>query len=688
MKKKKGSIQAKLLLSSVGFFILGLVVIFFTVAQRIDKLSSDNYYSNSMEQMFIVENAIHNFYNQLDENINMMASNPSVMLGDETITSYRDTTSDNDMRPSQNGGIEAEIYRVFDQYAITHPSVKYVYLAMEHGGYLCWPEIGISAGYDPTVRDWYQQAIKANGNIIRTDPYIDDSNSMIISNARSIKDANGSVMGVVGIDVEQTAISDILNKIRLGDTGYFMLIHNTGVVMADGMNADNNFKNVSDIGIEKLDQVLTENVDITAVVNNEEYRILSHSLEGTDWVLVSLMSAKELRAESRSITRELFYIAITIVLIIGVIMILSVSTITIPIRISAQHLADISQTDFTKEIKQKYVKRRDEIGIIFVGLQKMKDVLTRLVSDIKQKSSSIETMVYNVNDSITSLNENLSDISATTQQLAASMEETSATTEQITSISQDMKGAITSIAERSQKGEEDAREINHRAAKAKTDVTISQQKAEGIIRDTEKELEEAIKSSKIVEKIDVLSESIMQITEQTNLLALNAAIEAARAGESGRGFSVVADEIRNLAEQSKDAVMEIQSVTSLVTTSVDHLSESATILLNFVTGEVISDYKMMLQVGESYSRDAEFVHELVDNFNKAAQGLSVSMDNILTSIEWVSDASNQGAKGTTDIAGKVSGIKDSANDVMEQISATKNIIDELIVEVDKFKVKE
>lgn len=318
----------------------------------------------------------------------------------------------------------------------------------------------------------------------------------------------------------------------------------------------------------------------------------------------------------------------------------------------------------------------------------MKDVLTRLVSDIKQKFSPIETMVYNVNDSITSLNENLSDISATTQQLVASMEETSATTEQITSISQDMKGAITSIAERSQKGEEDAREINHRAAKAKTDVTISQQKAEGIIRDTEKELEEAIKSSKIVEKIDVLSESIMQITEQTNLLALNAAIEAARAGESGRGFSVVADEIRNLAEQSKDAVMEIQSVTSLVTTSVDHLSESATILLNFVTGEVISDYKMMLQVGESYSRDAEFVHELVDNFNKVAQGLSVSMDNILTSIEWVSDASNQGAKGTTDIAGKVSGIKDSANDVMEQISATKNIIDELIVEEDKLKVKE
>lgn len=686
MKKKRGSIQTKLLLSSVGFFIIGLIVIFFTVAQRIDKLSSDNYYDNSMEQMAIVESAIHNFYNQLDENINMMALHPSVIMADETITSYKETTSDNDMKPSLNGGIETEIYYVFNQYAKTHPAVKYLYLAMEHSGYINWPEVGISAGYDPTVREWYQQAISANGSIIRTSPYIDDTNHMIISNARSVKNAEGAVIGVVGIDVEQTAISDILNKIRLGDTGYFMLIHNTGVVMADGLNAENNFKNISEIGIDKLDQVLTKNVDMTSMVHNEKYRILSNAVEGTDWVLVSLMSEQELRAESRDITKELLMIAVVSIIIIGIVMILSVSTITIPIRISATHLADISETDFTKEIKQKYVKRRDEIGIIFAGLQKMKNVLSSLVSDIKIKSSSIEKMVYSVNDSITSLNENLGDISATTQQLAASMEETSATTEQITNISQDMQGAITSIAQRSQKGAEDAKEINDRAAKAKGDVTTSQQMAEGIIRDTKNQLEGAIESSKVVEKINVLSESIMQITQQTNLLALNAAIEAARAGEAGRGFSVVADEIRNLAEQSKDAVMEIQDVTSLVTTSVENLSKSATILLDFVTGKVISDYKMMLKVGESYSKDAEFVHDLVENFNSAAQELTISMDNILTSVEWVSTASNQGAEGTTDIAAKVSGINDSANNVVEQISTTKDIIDELIIEVDKFKL--
>ncbi|MEG0440668.1 MAG: methyl-accepting chemotaxis protein, partial [Solibacillus sp.] len=78
-------------------------------------------------------------------------------------------------------------------------------------------------------------------------------------------------------------------------------------------------------------------------------------------------------------------------------------------------------------------------------------------------------------------------------------------------------------------------------------------------------LEEAMENSKVVTQINVLSESIMQISSQTNLLALNAAIEAARAGEAGRGFAVVADEIRKLAEESKNTVIEIQGITEKVT---------------------------------------------------------------------------------------------------------------------------
>lgn len=316
----------------------------------------------------------------------------------------------------------------------------------------------------------------------------------------------------------------------------------------------------------------------------------------------------------------------------------------------------------------------------------MKAALLQLIYNIKDESLSIENKVNAVKNNVISLNTNLEDISATTEELASSMEETSATAEQMATISQDMQHAISSIADRSREGANDAKEINQRALETKESVNYSQQKAQTVLENTKEKLEQAIESSKVVDQINVLSVAIMQITEQTNLLALNAAIEAARAGESGRGFSVVADEIRKLAEQSKETVIKIQDITHKVVSSVDHLSGSANELLNFVATDVDSDYKMMLSVAENYSKDASFVDDIVTEFSATAQELAMSMENIIQSVEWVSEASIQGAMGTTGIANRVYEISNSSAEVMTQILETKDSVDSLVKEVGRFKI--
>ena len=91
-----------------------------------------------------------------------------------------------------------------------------------------------TAGYDPTEREWYKAGIAANGQIVRTPPYVDITNNMVTSNLRSLTDSTGKVIGVIGIDVEQTFISNMLSDIKIGESGYFMLVHNTGVIMSDG----------------------------------------------------------------------------------------------------------------------------------------------------------------------------------------------------------------------------------------------------------------------------------------------------------------------------------------------------------------------------------------------------------------------------------------------------------------------
>jgi len=120
-------------------------------------------------------------------------------------------------------------------------------------------------------------------------------------------------------------------------------------------------------------------------------------------------------------------------------------------------------------------------------------------------------------------------------------------------------------------------------------LQLSQESAKALMIEAEKNLNKAIEDSKAVEQIDILTDSILQITNQTNLLALNAAIEAARAGEAGKGFSVVADEIRKLAEDSRRNATKIQEITASALKSVKQLAKNATIVLNFLINDVNKD---------------------------------------------------------------------------------------------------
>lgn len=252
--------------------------------------------------------------------------------------------------------------------------------------------------------------------------------------------------------------------------------------------------------------------------------------------------------------------------------------------------------------------------------------------------------------------------------------------------SQEIKRAAQTIAQRSQDGAIAANEISERAENTKQNVNVAQMKALEVFNNAKHQLENAIGDSKVVEQINVLSESIMQIAEQTNLLALNAAIEASHAGEAGRGFSVVADEIRKLAEQSKETVLQIQNTTSKVTNSVENLSNSSNDLLTFMSTDVYSDYKTMLEVAEQYNNDAAYVDELVSEFSATSEELLASIHDVLAAIDGVAVAANEGAEGSSEIANRVTDANVKADEVQNQVSKTKISADKLKAEVDKFKI--
>ncbi|WP_102400355.1 methyl-accepting chemotaxis protein [Haloimpatiens massiliensis] len=356
------------------------------------------------------------------------------------------------------------------------------------------------------------------------------------------------------------------------------------------------------------------------------------------------------------------------------------------LTVAVDHLKTIAKGDFSKEVPQIFKERKDEIGDIINAVEEMQYSLKHLVNNVKNESNSIEEVVNSVAENVKNLNMNIEEVSATTEQLSAGMEETSASSQEMNASSIEIEKAIESIADKAQKGATAAGEINNRAITVKNNFTESKKKAAVVLEESKESLQKAIESSKVVEQINVLSEAIMQITSQTNLLALNAAIEAARAGESGKGFAVVADEIRGLAEQSKDTVGEIQTITKKVIEAVNNLSGSSNQLLNFVASEVGNDYNSMLKVAEQYNEDANFVEELVMEFSSTSEELLASVQDMVKTIEQVSQSANEGANGTTNIAERVMDITKKSNDILSQVEKSKHSADKLNSEIINFKI--
>lgn len=349
-------------------------------------------------------------------------------------------------------------------------------------------------------------------------------------------------------------------------------------------------------------------------------------------------------------------------------------------------LNTLATGDFSNKLPANYYKRKDDFGELAHDLESMRESISNLAGNTKIESENIVEIVNSVNVHISELYSNIEDVSATTEELAAGMEETAASAEEMSATSNAIESAAQTIAMKSKEGALRVVEINKHAKQMSADVKEVQDKTKHIQQEIEKKLHNALEQSKIVSQIDVLSEAIMNVTSQTNLLALNAAIEAARAGEAGKGFSVVAEEIRNLAEQSKATVEQIQMVTVKVTEAVSNLSENASVLLDFVSTDISKNFQNFGTIMNTYSEDAEFVDQLITDFDAASQELSTSIQEVLKAINEVAKAASEGALGTTDIAEKVSVITEKSSEVARQIKNSSNSSDKLKQELSKFKI--
>lgn len=391
-------------------------------------------------------------------------------------------------------------------------------------------------------------------------------------------------------------------------------------------------------------------------------------------------------------SNQFMLIVVAVIGIIGAISIIIAwfisSAFAKPIAAVTHTMEEISKGNLKLNLAniKGYSKTKDEIGRLSIGTLTMHQTLSDLVSDIQFGAATLEGSVSDIGRSIEQINLEIEEITSSTEEISANMQETSASAEQMTTIANDIELAAGSIAEKAEDGANDANEIHKRAEVLKVSAKQSKEKAVSIYDGVRSSLEEAIVKSQSVSQISVFSSTILQITEQTNLLALNASIEAARAGEAGRGFAVVADEIRKLAESSKEAVGEIQKMTSVVVDSVNQLNRSSKTMLEFINGQVVKDYDMLVETGEQYSSDASTVNDMVTDFSATSEELTASIQNVVRNLNEVSTAVEETSQGTQNITQRSTGLLESSKVILKQLATISTQSAEMKAAADQFNI--
>ncbi|EKQ55026.1 MULTISPECIES: methyl-accepting chemotaxis protein [unclassified Clostridium] len=549
---------------------------------------------------------------------------------------------------------------------------------------------------EKTVRQDYDNHIKSEVN-------------SVISLLDSIN--NKYKKGEYTLDEAKKLSADLVRDLRYADGGYFWIDTTDGqnVVLLGSKTEGTNRLNAKDVnGYEMIKEIIKNGMQEDGGYTEYWFpkegktealpkRSYSKYYEPFGWVVGTgnyidnindaIAAQSEITTNTFNNNKRLIFILLAIDIILALTATLLISReIMNGLNTAIEHMKIIATGDFSVKLPERYLRRKDDFGDLAVSMETMKLSVKDLIKRIQNESEAIYSVIQEVDKNILGLDENIKNISDTTETLAASMEETAASSEEMSASSQEIEMAVRSIAQKSQEGSEAAAQINLRADNTKLKVEEAKEKTGDIIFKTGKELEKALENARVVEHIGVLSESIMDITAQTNLLALNAAIEAARAGEAGRGFSVVADEIRKLAEQSKDTILKIQSVTNEVIVAVNNLSDNSSNLLNFVSKEVTADYEIFMSVGNSYSEDSQYIDSLMTDFSATTEELLSSIQSMTQVISEVAKAANEGAKDTTENAESSINIKMQSSKVAELINKSKESTIILEKEVNRFKI--
>lgn len=343
----------------------------------------------------------------------------------------------------------------------------------------------------------------------------------------------------------------------------------------------------------------------------------------------------------------------------------------------------LSDYDFSMPI---VITRKDEFGQTGLALNAAQENVSNLVKLIMENSQDMAASSEELSAIVEEVSSKAEAIDEAVNNITAGMQESSATTEEISASVQEVDSSINILSSKAIEGSNNANEFKERATEVKNNSDKAIAETRNLYDIKQNNMEKAIEDGKVVDSIKIMADTIGSIAQQTNLLALNAAIEAARAGEQGRGFAVVAEEVRKLAEQSSEAVINIQDTIVKVQNAFKSSIDTGSDILEFINTRVQEQLDDYGQTGNKYYGDSDFVSKMSEEIAAMSEEITATVGEVSDAIQNMADASQKSSEEAVTIKEGM----DETTKAIEQVALTAQsqaeLAEKLNEVIKKFKI--
>ncbi|MFQ2314737.1 methyl-accepting chemotaxis protein [Aeromonas dhakensis] len=516
-----------------------------------------------------------------------------------------------------------------------------------------------TGNYDPRERPWYQDAVKA-GQLIVTAPYVSVTMQKLVVTLSEPVRHQGELVGAVGANLALDKLIDEVLAMQVQGDGYAMLLDSSGLIVGHP-NKELALKQIGelspDLSAATFQQWGRENNELhAATLDGRDVLLAVQPVAGTDWLLAMVMYRDVLEAPLATLLWQLVGLTLVLMLVFSALLTAMFKYLFADLGRVAGALHDIAhgEGDLTVHIN---TRSKDEVGQLaesfnqFVArlhgiVSRLRDVTVELAAQSRAQAVGAQSRSQRVRqqqDEIVMVATAVTEMASATQEIAGNAEFAATTSGDAVKL----------------------------AVSGQSQVGQSQRSITGLADEVADASQIIVELDAHAQKISGILATISGIAEQTNLLALNAAIEAARAGEQGRGFAVVADEVRVLSRRTHDSTDEIQQM-------IETLQQT--------TRRAVGGMETSRQLAGTSVEDAESANQSLARINEAIGSISDMATQIAAAAEEQTSVTSEISRNTENIRHVSQELAEQANQEAVQAAELKGLTERLEQEIGRFRL--